>query len=263
MNRLKAAMAEKGMIAAAWAGLGSADVVEIMVRHGWRTIIIDGEHGLGDLETWVHMARAIEAAGGEVILRLPDGLDTTIKKALDRGFRSFIVPMISSAAQAQAVMASFHYPPTGKRGYAAPVLRCSDWGSRPGYARDEAAEDLFVMLQCEDVAAVAALEEIVTVPGIGAIFLGPNDLAASAGHLERMDHPEVHALFARVEAVVTRAGLPMATVRGGGRDWQDLEALGFRLVAGVTDVGMLVDGLHRETAALKGQSDAAATLPRY
>jgi 4-hydroxy-2-oxoheptanedioate aldolase len=262
MNRLKARMSEPGMIAAAWAGLGSADVAEIMVRHGWDTIIIDGEHGMGDLETWVHMARAIEAAGGEVILRLPDGLDTTIKKALDRGFRSFLVPMISSAEQARAVMSSFFYPPLGKRGYAAPVLRCSDWGARPGYAREEAPEEVFVMLQCEDVASVAALEEIVKVPGIGAIFLGPNDLAASAGHLERMDHPEVHALFRRVEEVVTAAGLPMATVRGGGRDWKELEALGFRLVAGVTDVGSLVDGLRRETAGLVGQSPAAAA-PRY
>jgi 4-hydroxy-2-oxoheptanedioate aldolase len=263
MNRLKARMAEPGMIPAAWAGLGSPDVVEIMVRHGWDTIIIDGEHGIGDLETWVHMARAIEAAGGEVILRIPDGLDTTIKKALDRGFRSFIVPMISSAEQARAVMSSFHYPPLGRRGYAAPVLRCSDWGSRPGYARDEAPEEVFVMLQCEDVAAVAALEEIVNVPGIGAIFLGPNDLAASAGHLERMEHPEVHALFRRVEEVVTGAGLPMATVRGGGRDWKDLAALGFRLVAGVTDMGMLAEGMRRESEILSGQSPVAAAAPRY
>ncbi|MBL4918028.1 HpcH/HpaI aldolase family protein [Szabonella alba] len=262
MNRLKAGMAQGGMIAAAWAGLGSPDVAEIMVRHGWRTIIIDGEHGLGDLETWVHMARAIEAAGGEVILRIPDGQDTTIKKALDRGFRSFIVPMISSAEQARQVIASFHYPTRGRRGYAAPVLRCSDWGSRPDYARDEASDEVFVMLQCEDIGAVAALEDIVAVPGIGAIFLGPNDLAATAGHLERMDHPEVQALLQRVEQVVTAAGLPMATVRGGGRDWTDLETRGFRLVAGVTDMGMLLDGIQNARAELEGQS-AAPTLPRY
>ena len=151
MNSLKTRLAAGGMIPAAWAELGNADVAEIMVRHGWSTIVIDGEHGIGDLETWVGMARGIEAAGGEVILRLPDGLDTTIKRAIDRGFRSFIVPMVNSADQARAVLASFFYPTRGSRGYAAPVLRCSDWGARPDYARDEAHDELVIMLQCEHV----------------------------------------------------------------------------------------------------------------
>ena len=128
MNALKTRMAKGGMVSAAWAELGSPDVAEILVRHGWDTIVIDGEHGIGDVETWVAVARAIQSAGGEVILRLPDGADTTIKRAIDRGFRSFIVPMVNSAEQARAIVASFLYPPRGRRGYAAPILRCSDWG---------------------------------------------------------------------------------------------------------------------------------------
>ncbi|MFV0493263.1 MAG: HpcH/HpaI aldolase family protein [Pseudorhodobacter sp.] len=252
MNRLKAEMAKGQMIPAAWVELGSPDTAEIMVRHGWKTIVIDGEHGIGDLETWVHVARAVEAAGGEVILRIPDGSDTTIKRALDRGFRSFIVPMVNTAEQARQVVSSFYYPPRGGRGYAAPILRCSDWGARPDYARAEAHDEVLIMLQCEHVAAVEALEEIAAVPGIGAVFLGPNDLAASAGHLERLDHAEVQDLFEKVEAVAARTGLMLATVRGGGRDWKELEALGYRLVVGINDVSLLVDGLHRATVEREG-----------
>lgn len=252
MNRIKTEMTKGGMISAAWAELGSPDTAEIMVHHGWKTIVIDGEHGIGDLETWVHMARAVEAAGGEAILRIPDGDDVTIKRALDRGFRSFIVPMVNTAEQARKVVSSFYYPLRGGRGYAAPILRCSDWGARPGYARDEAHEEVFIMLQCEHVDAVANLAEITAVPGIGAIFLGPNDLAASAGHLERMDHPEVQDLFRKVEAAAAKAGLPLATVRGGGRDWKELEALGYRLVVGINDVSLLVEGLHRATVEREG-----------
>ncbi|MGO4853564.1 HpcH/HpaI aldolase family protein [Phaeovulum sp. W22_SRMD_FR3] len=257
MTSLKARIASGGMIPAAWAELGNADVAEIMVRHGWKTIVIDGEHGIGEVETWVHMARAIESSGGEVILRLPDGNDTTIKRAIDRGFRAFIVPMVNSADQARAVVSSFLYPTRGRRGYAAPILRCSDWGARPGYARDEAHGEVVIMLQCEHVLAVEALAEIAAVPGIDAIFLGPNDLAASAGHLERMEHPEVQALLGRIETTCAAANMPLATVRGAGRDWADLERLGYRLVIGINDVSLLIEGAQRARAELEDRAPQA------
>ncbi|WP_343117101.1 HpcH/HpaI aldolase family protein [Ostreiculturibacter nitratireducens] len=257
-NGLKARLAEGGMIAAAWAELGNPDVAEILVRHGWRTIVIDGEHGRGELEDWVAVARAIEAAGGEVILRLPDGSDTMIKRALDRGFRSFIVPMVNTRAQAEAVVSSFRYPKRGRRGYAAPIVRGSDWGTRPDYAREEAHDELVLMLQCEHVDAVENLDEIASVPGIDLIFIGPNDLAASAGHLERMEHPEVQALLKRVEDTAARHGIGLATVRGGGRDWADLARLGYRLVAGVNDISMLIESARRSLAELEGSATGAA-----
>ncbi|WP_417408099.1 HpcH/HpaI aldolase family protein [Hoeflea sp.] len=252
MNPLRKRMTAGGMVTAAWAELGNADVAEIMVRHGWPTIVIDGEHGIGDVETWVGMARAIESAGGEVVLRLPDGLDTTIKRTIDRGFRNFIVPMVNSAAQAQAVVDSFRYPSRGKRGYAAPIIRASDWGVRTGYARDEAHDDVVIMLQCEHVDAVANLAEIATVPGIDAIFIGPNDLAASAGHLERMDHAEVQDLLKQIETVAARAGMPLATIVGAGRNWSDLERLGYRFAIGANDVSMLIDSARRLAAERDG-----------
>ncbi|MFW2542090.1 HpcH/HpaI aldolase family protein [Primorskyibacter sp. 2E107] len=254
---LKSLIAKGDMIPAAWAELGSPDTAEMMVRHGWNVIIIDGEHGRGDLELWVHMQRAVEAAGGIAILRLPDGDDTRIKQALDRGFRNFIVPMVNSKAEAERIASAFYYPKRGHRGYAAPIVRGSDWGARPEYAREEAHDELVVMVQCEHVDAVDALEEIVTVPGIDMIFLGPNDLAATAGHLERLDDPEALALFARVEKTCAAAGKPLATVRSAGRDWADLEKLGFRLVAGINDASLVIDGARAELAGLTGQVPGA------
>lgn len=253
MNALKARIANGGMITAAWAELGNPDVAEIMVRHGWDTIVIDGEHGIGDVERWVAVARAVESAGGEVVLRLPDGADTTIKRAIDRGFQSFIVPMVNTAEQARNIVASFLYPPRGRRGYAAPILRASDWGVRTGYARDEAHDDVLIMLQCEHVDAVANLPEIVAVDGIGAIFIGPNDLAASAGHLEDMGHTEVQALLGDIERVTKAAQIPLATICGAGRNWGDLEKLGYRFVIGPNDVSMLIESARRAIADRDGQ----------
>ena len=254
MNRLKSRIAAGDMVAAAWVELGNPDVAEIMVRHGWETIVIDGEHGIGDVERWVAVARAVEAAGGDVVLRLPDGADTTIKRAIDRGFTSFIVPMVNTADQARDIVASFLYPPHGRRGYAAPILRASSWGVRTAYARDEAHDDVLIMLQCEHVDSVANLPEIAAVDGIGAIFIGPNDLAASAGHLEDMLHENVQMLLARIEKVATDCGIPLATIIGAGRDWGDLRDLGYRFVIGPNDVSLLIEGARHSGAHRDGQS---------
>lgn len=255
MNDLKARLAAGELVTAAWAELGHPDVAEIMVRHGWRTVVIDGEHGLGDLETWVAVARAVEAAGGEVVLRVPDGSDTTLKRVLDRGFRSLVVPMVNSAAQARAIARSCRYPMRGARGYAAPIVRASGFGARPAYARDEAHDDLLLFVQCEHPDSLSSLAEIAAVPGIDGIFLGPNDLAAAMGHLEDLEQPDVQTALARVEAAAAEAGVVLATVTGGGRGWRDLRARGFRLVVGPNDVSLLVEGAG--TAALSRDADLA------
>ncbi|WP_425072907.1 HpcH/HpaI aldolase family protein [Sagittula sp. S175] len=252
MNALKSRLLNGEFITAAWAELGNCDVAEILVRHGWPVVLIDGEHGVGDLETWVAVARAVEAAGGEVILRVPDGTDTTIKKVMDRGFRSIVVPMVNTVEQATAIAASCHYPMRGEggigRGYAAPIVRGSDFGTRPDYAVQTANEDVLLFVQCETPESVAALSDICAVDGVDGIFLGPNDLAATLGHIEDMEHATPQAAFAEVERKVSAAGKLLATVPGGGRSWADLRAKGFSLVAGVNDISLMV-GAARQAAA--------------
>lgn len=244
MNQLKTRLSQGDFVTAAWAELGNADIAEMLVRHGWPTVLIDGEHGVGDLETWVTVARAVEAAGGEVILRVPDGSDTVLKKVLDRGFRSIVVPMVNTVEQARAIARSCRYPRRGQggigRGYAAPIVRGSDYATRPDYAVQTANEDVLLFVQCETPESVAALGDICAVDGIDGIFLGPNDLAATLGHIEDMEHATPQAAFAEVEAKVQAAGKLLATVPGGGRGWADLRAKGYNLVAGVNDVSLLI-----------------------
>lgn len=245
-NPFKQEIAGEGMIRSAWVELGLPDIAEILVQHGWKHIVIDGEHGRGGLEDWVNIARAIESAGGTPIVRLPDGNDTMIKRAVDRGLRNFIVPLVNTAEEARRIVSSFYYPLRGHRGYAAPIIRGSDWGTRQDYARGSSNQDLVIMVQCEHVESVDNLEEIAAVDGIDVIFIGPNDLAASAGHLEQLDAPKVLQLFERIEETVTRHGKLLATIRSPGRDWDELEKRNFKMVVGINDVSLLIDGAHRE-----------------
>lgn len=257
MNKLKQRISAGEQVAAAWVELGNADIAEIMVRHGWDTLVIDGEHGVGDVEDWVAVARAAEAAGGDVVLRVPDGSDTMLKRVLDRGFRSLIVPMVNTAEQARQIVDSCRYPGLGRRGYAAPILRASDWGARPDYARQEAAGELLLILQCEHIEAVENLAEIAAVDGVDMIFIGPNDLAGSIDHLERMLDPAPQELLRRIEAGAGAAGKPLATIIGAGRDWSALRNLGYQLMVGPNDISLLITGA-RGAAAERDQAVAEA-----
>ncbi len=248
MNSFKHALRGPDMVLGAWLELGSCNVAEVMVANGWDILIIDGEHGPGGLEDWVTLSRTVTAAGGTPILRLPDADETMIKRALDRGFKNFVVPMINTAEHAKQVVSAFYYPPRGHRGYAAPVARGSGWGSDTAYATHTSHHDLTIMLQCEHIEAVENIDAICAVDGIDAIFIGPNDLAASAGYLERLDAPEVLSLLARIEAAAKTANMPLATVRSAGRDWADLRALGYNFVAGAGDIGMLAQMAALERA---------------
>lgn len=263
MNRIKTRILAGEVVTAAWAELGSPDSAEAMAMHGWPTIVIDGEHGIGDLESAVHIARAVEAAGGEVVLRVPDGGETTLKRVLDRGFRSIIVPQVNSAAQARAIAECCTYPTRGRRGYAAPIVRASRYGALPDYA-ENAHDELLLMVQIEHHEAVDNLAEIAAIPGIDVLFIGPNDLSASIGRMERTLEPEPQEMFRRIEEGAATAGKPLATIVGAGRDFADLARLGYRFIVGPNDVSFIVGGAiqaaeHRDRQ-LRAAGDATSAV---
>ncbi|MEE4345326.1 MAG: aldolase/citrate lyase family protein, partial [Paracoccaceae bacterium] len=193
------------------------------------------------------LIRAVEAAGGDAILRVPVGDDATLKRALDRGARSIMVPMVNDAATARQVATACRYPPLGRRGYAAPIVRASGFGETADY-RATAHDDLLLMAQIEHVSAVDDLAAIMATPGIDMGFVGPNDLAGSIGLLEQLEHPDVLAQLERIEAVAKAEGRMLGTITGQGRGWKALERLGYRLLIGPNDISLLTGAAHAAAA---------------
>lgn len=247
MNRLKQRLLSGETVTAAWSEMGSPDNAEAMASNGWPVIVIDGEHGIGDLETWVAIARAVEAAGGEVVLRVPEATEALLKRVLDRGFRSIMVPQVNTAEHAAAIASWCRYPPVGRRGYAAPIVRASRHGAVADYAR-RAHEELLLLVQIEHHEAVANLAAISAVPGVDMLFVGPNDLSASIDRLETMEAEETQAMLKHVEAEASRLGAMLGTVTGGGRTIGDLARLGYRLIVAPNDVSLLVAGARAAAA---------------
>jgi 4-hydroxy-2-oxoheptanedioate aldolase len=200
-------------------------------------VLIDNEHGPASLETTLELLRAVEAAGGRPIVRVPWNDQVYLKRLLDLGAQSLMIPMVESAEEARAAVAACRYPPRGRRGYAAPIARAANYGLDRDYIR-HAHDDLLLMLQIESAAAVAAIPEIAAVDGVDLLFVGANDLAGSIDRLEALDAPDAAALIAEAEAAVLAADCWMGTIPRPGFEAADLFAGGHRLVVGPSDLAL-------------------------
>lgn len=250
-NKLKQRLRDGETVTAVWLELGSPDVAEILVRSGWDTVLIDCEHGVAGLEDGLSLIRAVEAAGGDAIVRVPDASEATLKRALDRGARSILVPMVNSPEIARQVVRACRYAPMGGRGYAAPIVRASGFGHWTDYAA-AANEEVFVAIQIEHVDATEHVAEFASLEGIDMGFIGPNDLAASMGRLEQLDDATVTEKIAQVERAARESGLALGTITGS-RDAGALHEAGYRLILGPNDV-MLLAGAARDAARARDET---------
>jgi len=161
-----------------WLSLGSITVARFMARTGFEWLTVDIEHSLVDWETATHMFGAIADAGCIALARVPANRHDHIKRVLDNGAHGIVVPMVNSRAEAEAAVAACLYPPVGNRSVGGNVHALNFDTNGPDYFA-HANEELLIVLQCEHIQSVENAEAIFAVPGIDAIFVGPNDLAAS------------------------------------------------------------------------------------
>ncbi|MGA7276538.1 MAG: aldolase/citrate lyase family protein [Desulfocapsaceae bacterium] len=234
-NKVKRWLAEGANITPMWTQSGSPTIVEAAVYAGWQTILIDNEHGYTDLETTIHLIRAVEGAGGEVIVRVPWNDQVYLKRILDIGVQSLMIPMVNDRESAQEAVAACRYPPAGRRGYAAPVVRASGYGADSGYGARANAE-LLLIVQIEHVDAVEQIEEIAAVDGIDMLFIGPMDFAGSMGCFEGLTEPEVIAAIQNVEQRILGSGTLLGGFPLPGTTTAKLLERGYRLVAGQADI---------------------------
>lgn len=239
-NELKRRLAAGDQLFGAWIASGNATIVEIMGNAGFDFLLIDLEHGQGELNDLVHMLRAAESTGTRCIVRVPWNDAVTLKRVLDAGVDSVMVPMVETASEAAAAVSACRYPPQGSRGYAAPLVRASDYGLVKDYIHI-ANENLLLIVQIESASAAAMAGEIAAVDGIDMVFIGVNDLAGSIGRLEQLDRADVRELVAQTEAQIRASGRWLGTVPNAGATSDNLFAAGYNLLPLASDVTLLRD----------------------
>ncbi len=161
-----------------WLSLGSITASRFMARAGFAWLTVDIEHTAVDWETATHMFASIADAGCIALARVPSNRHDHIKRVLDNGAHGIVVPMVNSRQEALDAVSASLYPPVGTRSVGGSVHALNFGGTAIDYFA-HANDEILVVLQCEHIQAVENADSIFSVPGIDAIFVGPNDLAAS------------------------------------------------------------------------------------
>ncbi|WP_119391345.1 HpcH/HpaI aldolase family protein [Taklimakanibacter lacteus] len=257
-NLLKQRLGRGEKLFGSWIATGNATNVEILGHSGFDYLLIDLEHGQGEISDLIAMLRAAETTGTPCVVRVPWNDPVTLKRVLDAGVDSVMIPMIENEDEAKAAVRACRYPPLGSRGYAAPLVRASTFGAVSDYIH-RAADNLLIILQIESAGAVAQARTISAVDGVDIVFIGVNDLAGSIGRLEQLDHPDVRALVKQAETAIQASGRWLGTVPSAGASWQELFDAGYQFVPVASDTGLLRDAAFASVREQRRYRDGGQT----
>jgi 2-keto-3-deoxy-L-rhamnonate aldolase RhmA len=231
----------------------SPAVAQLWAGAGLDFLIVDMEHGAFNLETVadvVRMARLMEITP---IVRVPDLAWERVGRILDAGAQGLMLPRVETADQARTFVDYLKYPPAGSRGMASGMGNTDfRWVTTPEYIA-QANEETLVIIQIESKTAVANLDELVQVPGIDVMFIGPEDLSISLGYAGQQGHPEVQATIDQVIEQAQGAGIAPGIHTSDVQRIGLLHRQGVRLIAYASDLEFLYNGAAQGVQALQEQ----------
>ncbi|CAH1689829.1 2,4-dihydroxyhept-2-ene-1,7-dioic acid aldolase [Hyphomicrobiales bacterium] len=238
-----------------WLSVPSGYSAEVMARSGWDSLTVDLQHGVQDYGSMVQCLQAIAAFPVTPLVRVPTNETGIIGKALDAGAWGIICPMVNSPEEAAALVSACLYPPHGRRSNG-PNRATSYADHRPyqAFANDE----VMVLPMIETAEAVASLEQILDVPGVGGAYIGPSDLGLAHGLPPIFDReePEMLAIYDRVVRETARrgqiAGIHTLDAAYAARMFD----MGFRFATVASDAALMAKGAQ---AILKTLEQAHAT----
>jgi len=221
--------------------------------------VLDMEHAPADMAEIIGMLRAVAGTPAAPVTRVPWNDMVMMKRALDAGAQTLLLPFVQNAEEAARAVAHMRYPPHGVRGVAG-VHRASRYGLVKDYAL-RAADELFLIVQIETAAALAELPKIAAVPGVDSIFVGPSDLAASMGHLGDFMHADVQKALESAAQTCRRLGKPCGCLGGNPQMAKRYLDYGYTWMAMGSDIGMMMSRAQEWLDAVGRPEAAPARAP--
>ena len=235
-----------------WVSLGDPAAVEVLGQSDFDFLLLDGEHAPLDERTLLAQVIAAKAAGKPVMFRVRGNETARIKIALDLGVDAIMVPWVNSFEDARRAVSAARYPPLGERGI-------GPWRASNYYAEfwdhvRAANEQVGLVIQIEQDRAIDALDQILTVEGIDAAFIGPADLGASLGVFGEPD-PRLNQAIERITSLCRAASMAVGIDVVEPRQLPAYRAQGLSLFTYGADVAYLAEGAGAAAASLRAQLD--------
>ena len=242
-NRFKTALREGRHQLGIWNAIGGNIVPEVLASCGFDWVVVDTEHSPVEV---TDVLPALQAIAGypevSAMVRPAFNDPVLIKRVLDLGAQTLLLPYIQSVEEAEAAVRAVRYPPAGIRGVAG-LTRASRFGAVERYTATADAE-ICLLLQVETAIALDRMEEIAAVEGVDGIFIGPSDLAASMGHPGAPGHPEVIAAIEDAIVRLKKMGVPAGILTLDEDFARRCMELGTLFTAVGIDLGVLANGVR-------------------
>jgi 4-hydroxy-2-oxoheptanedioate aldolase len=240
-----------------WLSLGDLYATRVLARMGFDWLTLDMEHSAIDWAQATSLFGAIADAGCVPLARVPDGTHWYIKRALDAGAWGIVVPMVDTVEQARIAIAAAKYPPTGNRSLGG-GMHSMNFGASAAEYYAQANDEILVVLMTESPQGIQNAPEIYSLPGVDAIFIGPNDLRAQMRGPDGKDPtPAEHeAAVQRVIEVGKQVGTPTGIHAMDAQSALDRTAQGMQFLAIGSDLRLMSQKAQETVTALNPKREA-------
>jgi 4-hydroxy-2-oxoheptanedioate aldolase len=256
-NKLRARLAAGKAAVNGWLAIPSGFSAEVMAQCGWDSITVDLQHGVQDYQSMVQCFQAMDRHPITPLVRVPWNEPGIIGKCLDGGAWGIICPMVNNAAEAKALADACLYPPLGKRSNG--PIRAAMYGEASSY-QTIANSEVLIITMIETQQGIDNIDEILSVPGISGIYIGPSDMGLSLGMVPSLDREEpiILDIYKRLLASCKKhgkfAGLHNGTAAYAARMMQ----MGFQFTTIANDSGLMARAAREAvTATRKAAGDIA------
>jgi 4-hydroxy-2-oxoheptanedioate aldolase len=254
-NRLREIWTAGGAVVNGWLAIPNSFSAETMAHQGWDSLTVDLQHGVVDYQAMVTMLQAVSTTDTVPVVRVPWLEPRILMKTLDAGAYGVICPMVNTREDAQKLVAYTHYAPRGTRSFGPVRALLYGGADYPTHANDTIVT--FAMI--ETAQALENLDDILSVPGLDAIYVGPSDLSLALGCKPTFDDLDPKAAEA-VEHILARAkahGLVAGIHNGSTEAALKRVAMGFQFVTVSSDARLMAAGAQQVVATMR-----AAQVPK-
>lgn len=230
-----------------WISNPSTINAEVMAVAGFDYVAIDTQHGAVDYSTMLPMLQVLSIGNSTPIVRVPSCDSGHIGKALDAGAKAVIVPMVNDRQTCERAMSYTRYAPEGERSFGptrAVLVEGDDYF-------DFAADQISLIPMIETVEAMRNIDEILSVPGVEAIYVGPNDLSISLGIKPNTNDPRLDEAMVEIVAGCRRNGVTPGVHASAAICAKRMEQ-GFGMITVSADVVALRKQVGEDLASARG-----------
>jgi 4-hydroxy-2-oxoheptanedioate aldolase len=257
-NKLKARIAAGKANVNAWLAIPSGFSAEVMAQCGWDSVTVDIQHGVQDYQSMVQCFQAMQAHPVTPLVRVPWNEPGIIGKCLDGGAMGIICPMVNNAAEAKQLADACLYPPKGKRSNG--PIRAAMYGEASSY-QTTANDEILVIPMIETQAGIDNIDEILSVPGINGIYIGPSDMGFSLGLIPILDREEplILGIYDKLLASCKKHGKFAGIHNGTPAYAARMIGIGFQFVTIANDSGLMARAAREAVTATRKAAGAVAT----